>query len=88
MSNDIYSILPEPETLLALEPEELAGVVIEHFNFLPANEQRSLYPDNFANPNASPVNRYPREHRARVAKALMEAWEWLVREGLLAPKTR
>ena len=29
MSKDIHSILPDSENLLALEPEELAGVVIE-----------------------------------------------------------
>lgn len=84
MSRDIYSILPDAENLLTLEPEELAGVVIEHFNSLPANEQSSIHPDNFVNLNSSPVNRYPRDYQVRVAKALMEAWEWLVREGLLA----
>jgi uncharacterized protein (TIGR02391 family) len=84
MSKDIYSLLPDPESLLTLEPEELAGVVIEHFNSLPASEQRSIHPDNFVNPNGSLVNRYPRDYQVRVAKALMEAWEWLVREGLLA----
>ena len=79
-------MLPNPEDLLALEPEELAGFVIEHFNSLPANEQRSIHPDNFVNPNSSPVNSYPRQYQDRVAKALMEAWEWLVREGLFARK--
>ncbi len=28
----VYSYVPNPETLLALEPEELAGVVLQVFN--------------------------------------------------------
>ena len=79
-------MLPNPEDLLALEPEELAGFVIEHFNSLAANERDSLHPDNFVNPNSSPVNKYPRPYQDRVARALMKAWEWLVREGLFARK--
>lgn len=86
MSGDIYSILPDAEHLLALEPEELAGAVLEHLNSLPSNERWSIHPDNFVNLNASPVNRYPRDYQVRVANALMEAWEWLVCEGLLARK--
>jgi hypothetical protein len=86
MPKYIDSMLPNPEDLLALEPEELAGFVIEHFNSLPANERDSLHPDNFVNPNSSPVNKYPRQYQDRVARALMEAWEWLVREGLFARK--
>ena len=82
----VEQILPDPETLLTLEPEELAGVVMEHFNSLPSNERWSIHPENFVNPNASPVNRYPQDYQDRVAKALMEAWGWLVREGLLAPR--
>jgi len=79
-------MLPNPEDLLALEPEDLAGFIIEHFNSLAANERDSLHPDNFVNPKTSPVNKYPREYQDRVARALMEGWEWLVREGLVARK--
>ena len=28
----IYELLPDPEALLALEPEELAGVIIQYLN--------------------------------------------------------
>src|SRR5437773_10136395 len=86
MPKYIDSTLPRAEDLLSLEPEELAGFVIEHFNSLPQNEKDSIHPDNFVNPNSSPVNRYPRQYQDRVARALMEAWEWLVREGLFARK--
>ena len=74
MPKYIDSMLPNPEDLLALEPEELAGFVIEHFNSLAANERDSLHPDNFVNPNSPPVNKYPRQYQDRVARALMEAW--------------
>src|SRR5438874_9579934 len=86
MARYVHTILPNAEDLLALEPEELAGVVLEHFNSLSAHERESIHPDNFVNPNFSPVNHYPRQFQDRVAKALMEAWEWLVRENLLARK--
>ena len=78
--------LPNAESLLALEHEELAGVVIEHFNSLPNNERWALQPHNFVNLTSSPVNRYPNERQEDVARAFMEAWEWLVREGLVAGK--
>lgn len=46
-------MLPNPEDLLALEPEELAGFVIEHFNSLAANERDSLHPDPVMSSEAS-----------------------------------
>ena len=30
-----HSIIPDPEALLALEPEELAGVILEYLNSHP-----------------------------------------------------
>lgn len=86
MPKYIDSMLPDPETVLGLEPEALAGFVIEYFNSLPANQRESLHPDNFVNPNSRPVNKYPKQYQDSIAKALMEAWEWLVREGLFARK--
>lgn len=77
-------MLPKAEDLIALEPEELAGFVIEHLNSLSEKNRSPIHPDNFVNPNASPVNKYPSQYQDRIAKALMEAWEWLVRGGFLA----
>ncbi|MCZ6759533.1 MAG: hypothetical protein O7D29_04025 [Gemmatimonadetes bacterium] len=31
----LYEILPDPDTVLELEPEELAGYLLEHLNTLP-----------------------------------------------------
>jgi len=73
-------MIPNPEVLLALEPEELAGVVLEYLNSFDARDG-SPNRTNFANS----VQEYP-ERREEIAQALTEAWVWLEREGLIAPK--
>jgi len=79
----IHSLLPDPEALLALEPEELAGVVLQYL--VSAEEEGvKLNRYNFSLPHT--VQDYPHEYRSRVSRALMEAWVWLEREGLLAPE--
>ena len=72
--------LPQrPEDLLALEPEELALVALKQ---LVVHEERGDLGDlnrhNFSNSHRG----YPED----VQKALMEAWVWLEREGLIAPQ--
>ena len=84
MSKFLFSIIPDPETLLALEPEELAGVVLEYLNSLPESESRQLNRYNFSLPHT--VQEYPRQYQNKISQALMEAWVWLEREGLIAPK--
>ncbi len=80
----IHSLVPDPEAMLALEPEELAGVLMEHLNSLPASEQRSLNRYNFSLRHT--VRDYPEDAQDELSLALMEAWVWLEREGLLVPK--
>jgi len=36
-------MIPDPAVVLSLEPEELAGVLLEHLNSLPANDLLQLY---------------------------------------------
>jgi len=84
MSKTIYSITPEPEALLALEPEELAGVVLEYLNSLDHMDSGQLNRYNFSLPYT--VQDYPDVYRNRISEALMEAWVWLEHEGLLAPQ--
>jgi len=79
----VYEIVPDPEVLLALEPEEVAGVVIEYLNGLPGNSGQ-LNRHNFSLPHT--VARYPLQYQERISRALMEGWMWLEREGLVAPQ--
>ena len=80
----IHSLVPDPEVVLALEPEELASVLMEYLNSLPASEQRSLNRFNFGLEHT--VREYPQESQEELSQALMEGWVWLEREGLLVPK--
>ncbi len=83
MEKRIYDILPDAETLLALEPEEVGGVVLEYLSGLPRGHG-NLHRGNFTGP--ATVQQYPAEYHARIQEALMEGWVWLEREGLIAPQ--
>lgn len=78
----IHSLIPDAQALLGLEPEELAGIVLQYLNSLPENSS-DLNRHNFSLPHT--VQEYPREYHAQLSRALMEAWIWLEREGLIAP---
>ena len=81
----IYSLVPDAKALLILEPEELAGVLMEHLNSLPPSEQRQrLSRDSIG--HVQTVQEYPQDRRQELSRALMEAWVWLEREGLLVPR--
>ncbi len=89
---DLHALIPDANTLMSLEPEELAGALMEHFHSLPAN-QRSLHQSHFfgtcsgLGPGRGPLaNKYPQESKEAVENALQEAWAWLVHEGLLILK--
>ena len=81
----VHAILPDAEALLALAPEELAGVVLEVLNSFPPERSGMLNRYNFTIPSgvAAP---YSAQYQKRVAEAVTEAWVWLEREGLLAPR--
>jgi uncharacterized protein (TIGR02391 family) len=79
----IPQLLPDVEALLALEPEELAGVVLQ-FLVGEGDQSSSLNRYNFGLHHT--VDGYPRDRQEAASRALMEAWVWLEREGLVAPK--
>ena len=79
-----YEFMPDPEIVLELEPEELAGYLIEYLNALPPAESGQLNTYNFG--QIRTVEGYAREYRRKIQLVLMEAWVWLEREGLLAPQ--
>lgn len=80
----IYQAIPDPDDLLALEPEELAGYLIEHLNSDPYARQRISRPDFSNGPAFENVWGGAKIEDCR--RALMEAWMVLEREGLVAPE--
>lgn len=92
MFSKLFELLPDAEQLLSLSAEELAGpllVSLEDSEQIKPNQVIS-YNDmrreieegsSRSNPNLN----YPHGIRNDVLFALMEAWQWLEREGFVTP---
>lgn len=98
-SPNLLDILQNADYLLSLEPEELAGPLLAYLgssqNMYP--EQLISYTgmfekyDQFSpriseNEQREMRQKYPRGRDNDILCALMEAWQWLEREGFVAPK--
>jgi uncharacterized protein (TIGR02391 family) len=79
----LAELIPDPNAFLALEPEELAGVALELISSAGPNEPSRLHPSSFA--SSQVIGNYPRNLREEIERALIEGWQWLVQEGLIAP---
>jgi uncharacterized protein (TIGR02391 family) len=80
MHQRFNQFFPDTDALITLEPEELAGVLLEYLLQLDPNDNSG----QFSRYNFMLLNTKGREDD--LGKALMEAWMWLEREGLLAPE--
>jgi len=89
---ELPALIPDAQTLLSLEPEELAGKILfalrkrlgnrnsaDHA-FILANLLVDLWPTNYA-PNYQPP--YPPELKNEINVAIGEAWGWLIAQSLL-----
>lgn len=77
-------VFPSPQAALDLEPEDLAGLLVEFFNALDWNQRPTVMRTSFViGPRMVPA---PCDKRYEVQCAVIEAWCWLIREGLLIPK--
>jgi uncharacterized protein (TIGR02391 family) len=78
----LNSIISDPDVLLSLEIEELAGVLLMHLNS--RDDRSELHHYNFFND----LRNYPAYDKqvTKVSRALMEAWDWLSNEGFLAKR--
>ena len=83
MPTKFETLVPDHEPLLELEPEELAGFILECLNTLPEGHGE-LNSHNFC--LQVDGSNYPRQLHKDIKEALMEAWTWLEREGLIAPR--
>jgi uncharacterized protein (TIGR02391 family) len=79
---EIREIIPNPDDLLTLDVEELAGVLLMHLN----SGSGELHHYNFFNN----LRHYPvygegvPDRDNKINRALMEAWDWLLHAGFLA----
>jgi hypothetical protein len=79
----IHSAIPDAEALLAYEDQELAQVFLRCINAMPSKYRNAMKPNELI--AHSDVHEYQHFYQGSVEKALMEAWECLVRDGFLAP---
>ena len=74
-------IFPPIETALDMEPEELAPFVLKHLKKI-----GDINRYNYILDSSGEIREYAREHFEQFQKRLMEAFIWLEREMLIAPK--
>src|SRR5215510_6355255 len=77
-----HTQIPDPNDVLALEPEELAGPLLVWLNSSHGSNTFSRH--NFSQGTGT-VSGYPQQFHQQISKALMEAWSWLDREGFIVP---
>jgi len=77
--NKLSSLLPDPEVFLSLQPEELGGYVLAALN---SERYQRWNPRNWTN---FALEDYGSRKTSAMELALMEAWWWLQRAGMLAP---
>jgi len=88
MADDLRSYFPDPQTLLSLHPEELAGVLLEmvpdvrqaqHFHVGSFVSDFLFYPHD--------PRSWPHEVRSDVENAVFESLSWLTTQGLVLRET-
>ncbi len=77
----LSELVPDPEVLLKLQPEEVGGAVLVDLNTTGSRAEPHSYIYFMFELRRE---HYPREHKATIEKAILEAWSWLVQAGLLA----
>ena len=84
----LFEIIPDADHLLSLEPEVLAGALL-----ISLDGDQNIHPGGIISLRAMSSalkgdleQKYPVGCRDKVLFALMEAWQWLEREGFVAPR--
>ena len=86
----LFETFPDAESLLAVEPEELAEPLLISLagnqNIRPENLiSYGMMAASFEGGGREMCQKYPLDQGDRILRALMEAWQWLEREGFVAP---
>ena len=92
MFSKLFELLPDAEDLLNLEPEELAGPLlvslegIKQINLENLITYQKMTDEIKRRSHSNPQLIYPKVYDEDVLLALMEAWQWLEREGFVAQR--
>lgn len=83
MAKTLFSMFPDPELILQLEPEEIAWVILEIIQSWDANQiHQNANHHTFQERETRPYIRLKQD----VADALCEGWAWLKRECLFVER--
>jgi hypothetical protein len=87
----LADLIPDADTVLALEPDELGQRILQVLNSWPAHQALQL--STFVNttlghPQTPGSGPYPTNRRGELQEALSTAWAWLEGRALLIPDTR
>lgn len=80
----LSELFPDSDALLELEPEELAGILLQYLNSQTDSSSGQLNRYNFSLDHT--FQGYPQNKVKPLSEAFMEAWIWAQREGFIAPK--
>jgi len=81
----LADLIPDPDVLIAMDPEHLAGFLLQEMNSRLKHRQRMatlgdwMY-ELFDRPAGGA---YPSEYRDAAFRAIAEAWSWLEAQGLI-----
>jgi uncharacterized protein (TIGR02391 family) len=79
-------MIPDPDFLLSMQPEELAGPLL--FALRDQQQNNKIHLSNFTSTlySQSPSDlHYQQSYEPRIRVAIAEAWSWLQTQGLLIP---
>lgn len=84
MKKQMNDFFPPPEELLSLEPEEGAVFLLDYLCELEKEKSKGLL-NRYNFTLRGNIHPYATDKTEQVAKAMMEAWVWLEKEGMIAP---
>jgi uncharacterized protein (TIGR02391 family) len=76
-------LVPDVEVLLAMEPEQLAGCLLQVMNSRPGREKMLTIGSWEYELFGGPTPPFSNQHHDAVFRALAEAWNWLEVQGLI-----
>src|SRR5665213_1162710 len=82
---NLSELIPNCNDVLRLEPEQLAGVLLEILLEIDGADRQFLHRVNFFNQFMGTL-KYPSPYGGEISQATLEAWMWLEREGFLIPR--